>query len=98
MIEKLIYGLFYLQILLLVVGASAENLVMKAIKRTRAERGYQVRGTGWRRTFGKLFPPPPQEGDPEKLRHMYKIGSTCTWVGSVGMALMLLIGLVLIRV
>jgi hypothetical protein len=95
-INKLIYGLVNLPFVLLIAGTTTENVVMTAIRRTRAERGYHERGTGLRLAFRRLFPPPPRAGDPEKLRRMYKIGSTCIWVGCAGVALMLMIGITLL--
>jgi hypothetical protein len=87
-IIDLILGLACLPLVLLVTGTFTQNMVMMAVRRSRAERGYQERGTGWRGTFRKLFPPPPGDGDPEKLRRVYKIANRCIWVGCAGMALM----------
>jgi hypothetical protein len=80
----------------LVVAMFVQSSIMFAIRDSRRKRGYQVAGDGWGLVFKRLFPPPPNEEDPPRLRLIYQIAGKCIWVAGIGIAAIFVFFIVLV--
>jgi len=82
--ESIALYLLALPFVLIVFGMSSESIVMVMVNASRRRSNPHPASSGWSATWKSVFPPPPNESDPPKLRLAYKIASRMITVGFIG--------------